>query len=114
MAERWASNIIEAIRDSSGGSAAQDSGIMTATIQSINPLSIKTHDTVISKNLYVNPCYILESERIAQLFQSAPAPPELFDFLKQYHDMAVLHIGDTVVVKQSGVSFYILSKVVRA
>lgn len=114
MAERWASNIVEAIRGSSGGASTQDSGIMTATIQSINPLSIKTHDTVISKNLYINPCYVLDADRILQLFQSAPAPPELFDFLRQYHDAAVLHIGDTVVVQQSGVSFYILSKVVRA
>ena len=50
MSERWAVEMVEALR--SGG---KDSGLMFAEVKSVAPLTILTHDQVISKGLYINP-----------------------------------------------------------
>lgn len=130
MPDTWAIDIAQALGGGKrsgniapAGGTPGDSAL--ATVTSVSPLSISFNSIVISERLYINPCLVLEAQpgRIGAMFDSAlsilakcpeitPGPVELFGFLKAYHDAVIVHIGDTVVVKQFGTSFCITEKVV--
>ena len=116
MSERNIVEMIEVLRGCNKKSSA-DSGMMLAEIENISPLVLKTGNSMISKNIYVNPAYMLEAdggeEKIEILFADAPLPKALFDFLKTFHKNYLLKKGDTVMVLQAGISFYIAEKVVK-
>lgn len=110
MSERWAADMVEALR--SGG---KGSGLMFAEIKSVAPLTILAHDQVISKELYINPALLVWAEdggsRIApELAGLAPHP---YQFLTEFHTKYVLKAGDVVAAVQVGTGFYILEKVVK-
>ena len=50
MGERWAADMVEALRSASKSS----SGLMFAEVKSVAPLTILAHDQVISKGLYID------------------------------------------------------------
>lgn len=79
MSKRWAVQIAEAIKAAGNGSGVE--GLMLMKINSVQPVTLRSHDQELTKHLYINPDY---------------SP----------------HSGDDVLVYQSGVSFYILMKVV--
>lgn len=116
MSERAIADMIEAIRKPKGNSQP-DNGLMLAKIESISPLSIRVSNSVISKNLYINPAYMTEAaggeQRLDALFSNTPSPTALFEFLKEFHKKFIISQGDTVTVWQSGSSFYIIEKVVK-
>lgn len=110
MGERWAVEMVEALR--SGG---KDNGLMFAEVKSVDPLTILTHDQIISKGLYINPALLVWAEG-----GGSGIPPELaglathpYQFLTEFHMKYVLKEGDMVVVLQAGTGFYILEKVVK-
>lgn len=79
MSKRWAVEIAEAIKAAGNGSSGE--GLMLMKINSVQPVTLISHDQELSRHIYINPIY---------------SP----------------HSGDDVLVYQSGVSFYILMKVV--
>lgn len=81
MSKRWAVEIAEAIKAAGDGNGGK--GLMLMQINSVNPVTLRSHDQELSRHIYINPDYLPRS-------------------------------GDDVLVYQSGVSFYILMKVVPA
>ncbi len=116
MSERAIADMIEAIRKPKEKSQL-DNDFMLAQIESASPLSIRVSNSVITKNLYINPAYMTEAsggiQRLNELFNNAPYPTALFEFLKEFHKKYIISQGDTVVVVQFGSSFYIVEKVVK-
>ena len=51
--------MVEAIRKGTGGSNSADGvdGTYMADVLSVKPLTIKMHNTTITKNLYINPAH---------------------------------------------------------
>lgn len=115
MTDRWASDMVEAIRGKKDSASSFGSGLMFATVNTAKPLTLKMHNQVISQGIFINPALLVDADdavdKIEQDFVGAPAPTKLFDFLKQYHKQCVIKKGDELIVLQSGVSFYVLAKV---
>lgn len=110
-------NMVEKIRgEKSSGSGGMD-GIFMADVVSVQPLSIKLHNTTVSSNLYINPALMLKASNsgadIKKPFTTSFDPPETYEFLKQFHEKYVLKKGDTVIVCMTGASFYIAGKAVK-
>lgn len=112
--------MVEAIRKGTGGSNSADGvdGTYMADVLSVKPLTIKMHNTTITKNLYINPALMLNAsdsgEDIKKPFITPFEPQEAYEFLKEFHEKYVLKKGDTVVVHITGSSFYIAGKAVKA
>lgn len=79
MSTRWAVDLAEAIKSAGNGSGGE--GLTLMKINSVQPVTLRSHDQELSRHIYINPDY---------------SP----------------HSGDDVLVYQSGISFYILMKVV--
>lgn len=113
-------DMVEAIRkgNSASSSSAGVDGTYLADVKSVKPLTIKMHNTLITKNLYINPALLLEAsddgEKIKKSFVTPFEPQEAYEFLKEFHEKYVLKKGDTVVVHITGSSFYIAGKAVKA
>lgn len=111
MSDRWVVEMVEALRGTEGGS---ESRWIFAKIKTANPLTIFTHDQIISKNLYINPALTVKAsdstDLIAQEFAGLTSRP--FPFLKEFHQKFIIKKGDMVLVLQVGTSFYIAEKVV--
>lgn len=113
-------DMVEAIRKGSSDSsrAGGVDGTYLADVKSVKPLTIKMHNTLITKNLYLNPALMLDAsddgEKIKKPFVISFEPQEAYEFLKEFHEKYVLKKGDTVVVHITGSSFYIAGKAVKA
>lgn len=111
-------DMVEAIRKGNSGvsSLGGADGICLADVLSVEPLTIKMHDTLITKKLYINPALMLEASdneaKIKEIFQTPFETQEAYEFLKEFHEKFVLKKGDTVVVYLTGSSFYIAGKAV--
>lgn len=116
MSEREIVNMIEAIRKPKNASQSSG-GLMLAEISSISPLSLKINNSTISKNIYINPAYMVEAsggaDKFDDIFDNALSPSAATAFLNEFHKKYLLAKGDTVIVIQSGASFYIAEKVVQ-
>ncbi len=110
MPDRWAVELVEALRGTESGS---ESRWIFAKIKTANPLTILTHDQIISKNLYINPALTVKASDSADLmtqeFEGLISRP--FPFLKEFHQKFIIKQGDMVLVLQAGASFYIAGKV---
>ena len=108
--------MVEAIRKGAGGSNSSGGvdGTYMADVLSVKPLTIKMHNTAITKNLYINPALMLDAsdggEDIKKPFVTPFEPQEAYEF----HEKYVLKKGDTVVVHITGSYFYIAGKAVKA
>lgn len=71
MAERWAVEIVEALRGQTAGSG--QAGLMFAKIETKQPITLKAHDQIISKNLYINPSLSVEQGDEMLVLQSGTA-----------------------------------------
>jgi hypothetical protein len=111
--------MVQAIRSKSGGNAASGGvdGIYIAKVESVEPLTIKMHDNLITKNLFINPALMLEASdsgsKMQGVFQKSSEIPREYGFIKEFHEKYVLKKGDNVVVCMTGSSFYIAGKAVR-
>ena len=110
--------MVEAIRNgTSGGATGGVDGTYMAIVLSTEPLTIKMHNTSISKNIYMNPALMVgasDSEtKMKEVFQKSFETPEAYKFLKEFHEKFVLKKGDTVIVHMTGSSFYIAGKAVK-
>lgn len=116
MGER---NIVEMVEALRGGKNKTESScnVLFAEVSGVMPLLLTISGQAISKNIYISPSLILEAsdgqKNIEELFINAPEPAELFYFLKEFHEKYIIASGDTVIVIQSGASFYVASKVVK-
>lgn len=109
--------MVEAIRQGNGGNTGNGAaGIYLAKVQSVKPLTIKMHDSVISSNLYLNQSLVVGAvdNGVGKAFLEPFEPKEAYEFLKEFHEKFVLKNGDTVVVYFTGSSFYIAGKAVRS
>ena len=88
--------MVEAIRKGTGGSNSADGvdGTYMADVLSVKPLTIKMHNTTITKNLYINPALMLNAsdsgEDIKKPFITPFEPQEAYEFLKEFHEKYVL------------------------
>lgn len=55
MAERWAADMVEALRGPSKGANNGGDGLMFARIRTTQPITLLAHNQPISKHLYINP-----------------------------------------------------------
>lgn len=110
MGDRWAVEMVEALR-----SGSKDSGLMFAEIKSVAPLTILAHDQIISKGLYINPALLVWAEGGGGAIPTelAGLAPHPYSFLTEFHLKYVLKEGDMVAALQVGAGFYILAKVVK-
>ncbi len=113
-------NIVEMVEKIRGGKSSGSGGmdgVFMADVISVQPLSIKLHNTTVSSNLYINPALMLKASNsgadIKKPFATSFDPPEAYEFLKQFHEKYVLKKGDTVIVCMTGSSFYIAGKAVK-
>lgn len=110
-------DMVEKIRGEKYGGSGGTDGIFMADVVSVQPLSIKLYNTIISSNLYINPALMLKASNsgadIIKPFTTSFEPPETYEFLKQFHEKYVLKKGDTVIVCITGSSFYIAGKAVK-
>lgn len=114
-------NIVDMVEAIRGGARASSSaggtdGVFLAQVQSVKPLAIRMHNQTITGNLYINPALLTEAsdsgEDIKKPFLIPFEPPEIYEFLKEWHENYVLKKGDTVIVCMAGASFYIAGKAV--
>lgn len=117
MSDKWAVDIVEAMKKNS---EPKHNGVqnivMIGNVVSASPLKIEINGQCIAKHLLINPALLLiaddSTDKIDEAFKDNPNPSKWFDFLKEFHQKYALKKGDEIVVMQSGISFYILSKVV--
>jgi len=83
--------------------------VLTATVASTSPLTIRIHGQVADRNLYINPAYLLTD---VESHLSDLPPGSFGEFLKAFHEAFSLSVGDQLVVLFDGKSFYVLEKVV--
>ena len=117
MSDKWAVDIVEAMkRNSTPNQNGITSMLMIGKVITANPLVIEINGQSISKHLYANSDLLLFADdnidKIEEAFENNPSTGKWFDFLKEFHQKYVLKKGDEIVVMQSGIAFYILSKVV--
>lgn len=110
MSERWATDLAEEILKKSG--LAADGGVMLAEVVSVTPLSIRLHDQIVTKNLYINPVYTIGESDLK--LADAPHSGSWDAFLKAFHKAFTIIPGDQLVVYLQGKSFYILERVSKA
>ena len=105
--------MVEAIRKGTGGSNSADGvdGTYMADVLSVKPLTIKMHNTTITKNLYINPALMLNAsdsgEDIKKPFITPFEPQEAYEFLKEFHEKYVLKKGDTVAEDSTVTSIFL-------
>lgn len=116
MNDRWAVNIVEALRPADGGKANSGMGVLEAIVNTARPLTLKINEQIISKNIYIPPSLLVLADdsvdKIREAFAGVSEPQMLFDFLQEFHQKSVVKKNDTVLVIQAGLSFYVLQKVV--
>lgn len=111
--------MVEAIRKGiPGRSTGGVDGTYMATVFSVEPITIRMHNTLIKKNIYLNPALMVEASdngaKMKEVFQNPFGTPEAYKFLKEFHEKFVLKEGDTVIVHMTGASFYISGKAAKA
>ena len=110
MGDRWAVEMAEQILKKAE-QAGKGQGIMLAEVVTVEPFSIKLHDRIVTKNLYVNPAYAIT--RVDQRLSDIPMPASWSTFLKEFHNAFTLMPRDQLVVLLQGTSFYVIEKVVK-
>lgn len=92
--------------------------ILVGKIHSISPLQLNMYDQIIKKHIYLNDAYTCTSD--SEISNSLTwgkdddkANYAMFPFLQNVLKKQLLHKGDMVIVLQSGISFYILERVVK-
>lgn len=115
---RWAIDLAEALRGKAGEDGEDGVTLRIARVTSVDPLGISINGADISRNVYCNPAYTLEGydtvDKLREIFQDAPEPAALFDFLEGFHAAFMLHPGDRVLTAQIGNSFYVVERVSSA
>lgn len=108
----WASDLVTTILEKSQGTNNNDR-ILLGTITSTSPLSIKLFDKVVNRYVYADPTRLaFNNAQIDQAFVGADdIPYSVVSLLKRYMKENLYKAGDTVIVLQRDVSFYILAKV---
>ena len=105
--------MVEAIRKGTGGSNSADGvdGTYMADVLSVKPLTIKMHNTTITKNLYINPALMLNAsdsgEDIKKPFITPFEPQEAYEFLKEFHEKYVLYRLFSSSISRSGCNYRI-------
>lgn len=112
MSDNWAGDLAEAIMEKTR-SKKDDQNLLIGHVASVHPLSIKMYDQVVNKYVYADPAFTAFSDsQINEAFADiGDMPIPLANLLKQALTKPLIKSGDTVVVWQSGISFYILAKV---
>ena len=110
MSDRWATDLAEEIMKKAGNAGGSQE-IMLAEVVTVSPFSIKLHDRVVTKNLYVNPAYAIT--QVGQRLSDLPSPASWSNFLKEFHNAFTLMPGDQLIVLLRGTSFYVIEKVVK-
>lgn len=108
--------MVEAIRQGNGGNTGNGAdGIYLAKVQSVQPVTIKMHDSIITSNVYLNQALVVGAvdDGVEKAFLEPFEPREAYEFLKEFHEKFVLKRGDTVVVYLTGSSFYVAGKAVK-
>lgn len=67
MSERWAVELVEAMRGQAGDGSG---GLMFAKVNTEQPITLLAHDQVISKRLYMNPSLTLRAGEEVLVMQS--------------------------------------------
>lgn len=111
---RWAADVVGVMREQ--GKTDAPPQILLAEVQSVKPLKLKLKDTIVEKNIYLPEELLYKADpadAIDKCFIGHHEPDQLFEFLLEWHNQAKLKPGDLLAVIQSGVSFVVLSKVVK-
>lgn len=103
--------LVETIRGKSSGQS-----LLVAKVASINPFTLKMYDLTVSKHIYVNESFLKTSSgeidgNINWDDQQDYIPKHMLAFTRRMMKADLLAAGDTVIVLQDGISFYVLERV---
>lgn len=92
--------------------------ILVGKIHNVSPLQLNMYDQIIAQHIYLNDAYTCtnDSEITSSITwgkDDDKANYAMFPYLQSVLKKQLLHKGDTVIVLQSGISFYILERVVK-
>ena len=119
MSDTWAVDMAEAITRGGGARQAESAEVfMPAELVSLDPLSISLHNVVVSDQVYAAPALLtsippaaFEAADTELKTLGATETATLIRHLKDFHKLASLQPGDTVMVKEYGDDLIILGKV---
>lgn len=103
--------LVESIRGKSNGQ-----NLLIAKVASTSPFTLKMYDLTVSKHIYVNDSFLKTSSgeiegNISWDDQQDYIPSHMLAFTKRMMKADLLSAGDTVIVLQDGISFYVLERV---
>lgn len=103
--------LVEAIRGKSSGQ-----NLLVAKVASTSPFTLRMYDLTVSKHIYVNESFLKASsgeidENINWDNQQDYVPTQMLAFTRRMMKADLLSAGDTVIVLQDGISFYVLERV---
>lgn len=122
MSDRWAADIIEAIRgkNDGGNGGASVEGFTFATVSSVDPLSIMISGQVIKKHLHINALLLRHSVSnvSGSLSASVNCPSGSISSISVSDGKLSLtpdlKAGDSILVMKYGVAYYVIAKMVAA
>lgn len=103
--------LVETIRGKGSGQ-----NLLVAKVASTSPFTLKMYDLTVSKHIYVNDSFLKTSSgeidgNISWDDQQDYIPSHMLSFTKRMMKADLLSAGDTVIVLQDGISFYVLERV---
>lgn len=104
-------DLVEEIRGKSSGQK-----LLVAKVASTSPFTLKMYDLTVSKHIYVNESFLKASSgeidgNISWDEQQDYIPTHMLSFIRRMMKSDLLSVGDTVIVLQDGISFYVLERV---
>lgn len=90
--------------------------LLVAKVARLNPFALKLYDLTVTKHIYVNDSFLKTSsseieENISWNYEHDYVPSTMLNFTKRMLREDLLVVGDTVIVLQDGISFYVLERV---
>ena len=111
--DRKIAELVEALR---GKNSSQT--LLIGKVAGTNPFALKLYDLTVTKHIYVNQSFVKTSNAEIEgsiIWDSSQdyVPSSMLNFTKKMFRDDLLSVGDTVIVLQDGISFYILERVLK-
>lgn len=92
--------------------------ILVGKVNSVNPFTLKMYDLIITQHIYLNSSFIKSSASaidggISWDRNQDYIPSTMLSTTRSLFKSDLINAGDTVIVLQDGVSFYVLERVVK-
>lgn len=105
--------LVEALK-----SNKNNQNILIGKVNSINPFTLKMYDLIITQHIYLNNSFVKSSAsaidaEISWDRNQDYIPSNMLGTTRSLFKSDLINAGDTVIVLQDGISFYVLERVVK-